>query len=222
MKKYWIVPVVLGILLMSYPFLDRTYTWYKQNKAFKEINEIDEIDIVNNKETVEAYRILDDIFEFKINGKNNKQEKNIQSDIQQNTDEKKDKRKSTIGVLKIEKINLKIPILYGASHGNLKTGAAQIAGTSPIGEIGNTALAAHRSHTYGRLFNRLNELKEGDEIIIESGESAYKYEVYKKSIVEPDDITVLYRNKKDKILTLITCDPMYNPTHRLVVQCIQK
>ncbi|MDU7477902.1 MAG: sortase, partial [Paenibacillus macerans] len=33
---------------------------------------------------------------------------------------------------------------------------------------------------------------------------------------------VLKPNGKDKILTLITCDPLKNPTHRLIVQAKMK
>jgi sortase A len=222
MKKYWVILVVLGILLISYPFIDRTYTWYMQKKAFDDINAYNNNDNINNDKIIENYNILDGIFKSSTNEKNNNQINNTQSNTHQNMNSKKNKKKSPIGVLKIEKIGLKLPILYGTSYGNLKVGAAQVEGTSPIGEIGNTALAAHRSHTYGSLFNRLNELEKGDKIIIESGKNIYTYEVYKRSIVEPNDITVLYRNKKDKILTLITCDPVYNPTHRLVVQGILK
>jgi sortase A len=216
MKKYWVVLVVIGILIMSYPFIDRAYTWYMQRKIFDEINEDNGSNTIDKDKVEENYGILDSIFKSNIDGKNTK------PDTQKNEDKKKNDGKNVIGILKIDKIDLKIPILYGASYGNLKIGAAQIEGTSPIGQIGNTALAAHRSHTHGRLFNRLNELEKGDKIVIEAGKNIYTYEVYKKIIVEPSDITVLYGNKKDKILTLITCDPVYNPTHRLVIKGILK
>ncbi|MEK4508765.1 sortase [Paenibacillus sp. FSL K6-2524] len=68
------------------------------------------------------------------------------------------------------------------------------------------------------MFNRLNEVEVGDEIVIEMGKTSFNYIVYKISRVKPTDVSVLNRNKKDKILTLITCDPLVNPTHRLIVQ----
>ncbi|MNJ78497.1 Sortase family protein [compost metagenome] len=46
----------------------------------------------------------------------------------------------------------------------------------------------------------------------------YKYKVYNIIIVEPTDLSVLDKNDEDAIITLITCDPMINPTHRLIVQ----
>jgi sortase A len=44
------------------------------------------------------------------------------------------------------------------------------------------------------------------------------YTVYKTFLVEPTDVSVLRGNKTDKMLTLITCDPVVNATHRLIVQ----
>ena len=79
-------------------------------------------------------------------------------------------------------------------------------------------LTAHRSYTYGRFFNRLDEVKIGDEIVITTAGETYRYTVYNKVIVEPDDTSVTRGSKEEKILTLITCHPIHNATHRLVVQ----
>ncbi|MEK5024417.1 MULTISPECIES: class D sortase [unclassified Paenibacillus] len=121
------------------------------------------------------------------------------------------------GIITIDKIDLKLPILEGATKANMKHAAAHMKETAPIGEIGNAAIAAHRSRTTGRLFNRLNEVKVGDTISVKTSDQEYKYEVYDISIVEPTDVSVLNGNKQDKILTLITCDPLVNPTHRLII-----
>lgn len=121
------------------------------------------------------------------------------------------------GIITIDKIDLKLPILEGATKANMKHAAAHMKETAPIGEIGNAAIAAHRSRTAGRLFNRLNEVKVGDTISVKTSDQEYEYEVYDISIVEPTDVSVLNGNKQDKILTLITCDPLVNPTHRLII-----
>lgn len=120
-------------------------------------------------------------------------------------------------IIQIDKINLKLPVLEGATKANMKHAAAHMNETAPIGEIGNAAIAAHRSRTAGRLFNRLNEVEIGDTISVKTSGQEYNYEVYDISIVEPTDISVLNGNNKDKILTLITCDPLVNPTHRLII-----
>ncbi|MBM7614774.1 class D sortase [Alkaliphilus hydrothermalis] len=156
-------------------------------------------------------------------------EKNRQTEIEQETGpspqtEKKSNNNKThvIGILKISKINLNLPILQGATEKNLKIGAAVVRGTTPLGDIGNTALAGHRSHTYGRFFNRLDELEVGDQILIEKEGEIYQYKIYKKHIVIPEDVTVLNRNNKDQILTLVTCHPLYTSTHRLIIHAVYK
>ncbi|WP_410513414.1 class D sortase [Paenibacillus sp. BR2-3] len=124
---------------------------------------------------------------------------------------------NVIALLEINKINLKLPVLEGATKANMKHAAAHMQETTPLGQIGNAAIAAHRARTTGRLFNRLNEVAIGDIITVKTKNQVYEYEVYDISVVEPTDVSVLNGNNKDKILTLITCDPLVNPTHRLIV-----
>lgn len=120
-------------------------------------------------------------------------------------------------ILQIDKIDLKLPVLEGATKANMKHAAAHMKETAPIGEIGNAAIAAHRARTAGRLFNRLNEVGKGDTITVLTSGEEYTYVVYDVSVVEPTDVSVLEGNGDDRILTLITCDPLVNPTHRLII-----
>ncbi|MNI35994.1 Sortase family protein [compost metagenome] len=123
-----------------------------------------------------------------------------------------------VGTITIDSIDVKLPILEGATKTNMKHAAVHLPETAWFGESGNTAIAAHRAHTTGRLFNRLNEVAEGDEIIIRSGGKKFTYKIYKKWVVLPTDVSVLDPIGNEKLLTLITCDPLINPTHRLIVQ----
>lgn len=123
-----------------------------------------------------------------------------------------------LGIISIASIDLKLPILEGATKKNMRHAAAHMSETTPLGQVGNAAIAAHRAHKEGRLFNRLGEVKIGDEIIVQNAQQSYVYKVYNIVIVEPTDLSVLDKNDKDSVLTLITCDPMINPTHRLIVQ----
>ena len=91
-------------------------------------------------------------------------------------------------------------------------------GTAMPGEIGNCAVAAHRSYIYGRFFNRLNEMEVGDVVSITSKGGTHKYKVFEIVRVLPTDTSVLNYRENDKLLSMITCDPLKNPTHRLVVK----
>ncbi|MEF3306790.1 class D sortase [Paenibacillus sp. GYB003] len=123
-----------------------------------------------------------------------------------------------IATIEIASIGVKLPVLEGATEANMAHSAAHMSETAPLGEIGNAAIAAHRARTKGRLFNRLDEVAEGDEIVIRSEGRKYVYTVFKRFVVEPDDVSVLNKIGDEKLLTLITCDPVVNATHRLIVQ----
>ncbi|WP_274648562.1 class D sortase [Paenibacillus humicola] len=122
------------------------------------------------------------------------------------------------GVLTIDKINLKLPILTGATKAHMLVSVASIAHTGKPGEVGNYAIAGHRNLTYGKNFNRLDEMKVGDLIKVDTGTKQFIYKVDQKLYVKPTDVWVLEGNGKDREITLVTCHPMGHPTHRLIVK----
>ncbi|MEC0183688.1 class D sortase [Paenibacillus peoriae] len=123
-----------------------------------------------------------------------------------------------IATISISRINLKLPVLEGATRQNMKHAAVHMAETGTLGQVGNAAIAAHRARTPGRLFNRLDEMELGDEIVVNTQGGQFVYRVYSIKVVDPKDVSVLKSFKKQKLLTLITCNPLVTPTHRLIVQ----
>lgn len=128
------------------------------------------------------------------------------------------KPKNMEGVLSIDKIDLQLPILTGATMDNMKISVASIANTGKAGAIGNYAIAGHRNLTYGKNFNRLDEVVLGDLIEVDTGSSKFVYKVEEKLYVLPTDVWVLQSKGSNREITLITCDPMIDPTHRLIVK----
>ncbi|CAN7166307.1 class D sortase [Paenibacillus sp. LjRoot153] len=128
------------------------------------------------------------------------------------------KPKNMEGVLSIDKIDLKLPILSGATMDNMKIAVASIANTGKAGAIGNYAIAGHRNLTYGKNFNRLDEVDPGDVIEVDTGSRKFVYRVEEKLYVLPTDVWVLQSSGSNREITLITCDPMVDPTHRLIVK----
>lgn len=127
-----------------------------------------------------------------------------------------------IGEIHIPKIKVKENIIRGIGVKELKKGVGHYPNSAMPGEIGNMGIAGHRSYTFGEDFNRLNELEKGDTILVKSGKNQYQYKVYEKIIVEPNNMSVLYRNDSDRILTLVTCHPIQTATHRLVIHAIME
>jgi sortase A len=121
-----------------------------------------------------------------------------------------------IGVLQIDLIGLKLPIVEGISAADMHIAPGHIPGTAFPGQIGNMVIAGHHSYSYGRMFNRLEELNVGDHVKMASSGQVYDYTIYNKEIVDPADLSVLNHNTIDKILTLITCDT--EGKHRVILQ----
>jgi sortase A len=127
----------------------------------------------------------------------------------------------TKGILSIPKIDVKMLIMDGVDDETLRVAVGRLPYTDDLDEIGNCVLAGHRSHTFGKYLNRLNELVTGDKITVQTKNKTLNYTIYKMQIIEPDDFSIIEKNGTDKILTVFTCDPPGIGSHRLVVQAKQ-
>jgi sortase A len=88
-------------------------------------------------------------------------------------------------------------------------------GLTPLpGEGEPFAVAGHRT-TYGAPFSRLDELRKGDRIVVETPYARFVYAVAKTTTVLPNDVGVLYDRGYGLVLT--TCTPRYSASHRLIV-----
>lgn len=119
-----------------------------------------------------------------------------------------------------------IPIKEGTSQAVLNTGAAgHYLDTAMPGQIGNFAVAAHR-RTYGSNFRRVDTLKPGDPIIIETKDAWLIYKVESTRIVSPKNLEVIKPNPIDDskpsqaYLTMTTCHPEYGNSERFIVHNI--
>jgi len=134
---------------------------------------------------------------------------------------KEEIQKRMIGVLYIDKIDVRMPVMTGVDDETLRVAAGRMPESGKLDKIGNVVLAGHRSYTFGKYFNRLDEMKVNDTFTIKTGKKTLEYKVFKVFIVEPDDFSILNYNKTDKICTLFTCHPVVIANKRLVVQGIQ-
>ena len=131
-------------------------------------------------------------------------------------------RPKAVAILEIDKIDVKLPVAEGVDLATLKFALGHMPKTASLGSVGNAVVAGHRSHSFGTYFNRLDEVAIGDTIKVTTGGQTYTYEVYETRIVEPDDLSVLRGSSSHKVITLITCHPIYTSTHRLIVHGVIK
>ena len=125
-----------------------------------------------------------------------------------------------IGLIEIEALELKYPVVEGADSKQLAYGIGHISDTAEIGSIGNCVLAGHRGSRYGTYFKYLNRLSEGDTVKVTDKEgNMYLYEVVSWEVVGPYDNSVKAQGEKTE-LTLLTCEN--SGTMRLIYHCIYK
>jgi sortase A len=82
-----------------------------------------------------------------------------------------------------------------------------------LGEV--TAIAGHRT-TFGASFRHIDDLKPGDEIVLELAYGTFRYRVFTHEIVDNDDWSILDPRGFD-MLVLSACHPLYSASQRWIV-----
>ncbi len=93
-----------------------------------------------------------------------------------------------------------------------------------LGQIGNTVFNGHHN-IFEKVFENLNKVVPGDEIIVYGGSVRYTYTVVNVMILPERNVDMATRFEnarwilpsQDERLTLITCWPAESNTHRLIV-----
>ena len=124
-----------------------------------------------------------------------------------------------IGIVKIPKIGVRLPIYHGTTQDTLAMGAGHLYGTDlPVGgKSRHTVVTAHTGMPDATMFDDLNTLKKGDYFYFDVQGKTLRYKVFRINVVEPNDIRLLRREKGRDLATLITCTPYGINTHRLLV-----
>ncbi|TQM72343.1 sortase A [Actinomadura hallensis] len=114
-------------------------------------------------------------------------------------------------------------IVEGVEREDLRKGPGHYPGTALPGEVGNFVVSGHRT-TYSAPFNRLGELRRGDEILIDTREEQYVYTVTDRKIVKPSATEVTApvpghpkRRPTERLITLTTCHPKYSAAQRMII-----
>ncbi|MBA3956039.1 MAG: class E sortase [Acidimicrobiia bacterium] len=119
--------------------------------------------------------------------------------------------------LMIPSLNVDVVVVQGTSASALRAGAGHYPESPLPCDLGNVAIAGHRT-TYGRPFHNLDLLNPGDDIILETPVGTCTYKVNKDPfIVVPTDFSVLDRTSTGT-LTLTTCHPKNSAAQRLIIQ----
>lgn len=126
-------------------------------------------------------------------------------------------------ILRIPKLNITRLTVQGTTPAALRAGVGHYVNTPLPGEVGNVGIAGHRT-TFGRPFNRLDELKPGDIVTLETPFALYTYKAVPPFgghsnpwVVTPNDFSVVSQGT-GRLLTLTTCNPKGSARQRLVMR----
>jgi sortase A len=129
--------------------------------------------------------------------------------------------KNLVGRLYIPKLNKEWVVVNGVQPQDIRYAPGHYPDTAMPGEIGNFSVAGHRIK---KIFWRIDELRAGDVIGVETRSSWYVYQVTGNEIVKPTAVQVVApvpdrpgRKPKQALLTLTTCNPKFNNYQRLIV-----
>lgn len=138
----------------------------------------------------------------------------------------------------IPELEVDTMVVSGTSPSALRAGAGHYPSTVMPGQEGNVGIAGHRT-TYGRPFNRIDELVRGDEIWLQTPVGDFKYVVgdpppgddcepypdrrpedrsdSAACITHPRDWSVVDQTD-EAVLTLTTCHPKGSAAERMIVR----
>jgi sortase A len=123
-----------------------------------------------------------------------------------------------IGIIEIESINVKYPIIEGADQEALNKGIGHLTETAMIGEKGNCVLCGHNGSRSGEFFTKLNMVAVGDLVrIMDERGDYHTYKVVNTRVVGPRENSIKDTDGTEK-LTLFTCTE--HGTKRYVCDCI--
>ena len=200
--------ITAGLAAMSVPLFYHFYGNQKTNELMEQF-----------EQNVEQERIEDDEKEEERERENETEAEDTEASISE-ADAALFSSGNVIGLIGIEALDLKYPIVEGADSKQLAYGIGHISDTAAVGSMGNCVLAGHRGSRYGTYFKYLNRLSEGDTVkVMDKAGNVYLYEVVSWEVVGPYDNSVKAQGEETE-LTLLTCEN--SGTMRLIYHCIYK
>ena len=197
-KAIPIILILIGIILLSTPFLtEQIIKYHKKNTL---VEKISNEEIISNIEALNES--IDSMEDYDFDAI---QDVDIMSVIKGSLNFDK---KLVIGLLLIPDLDMDLPILKGITDANLMVGAGTMRQDQVMGE-GNYPLSGHNMKNKDLLFGALMDIEVGTQVIISDGQMIYEYEIY-ENLVVPDTAMDMILDKKAEergkpIISLMTC-----------------
>ncbi|WP_425280214.1 class E sortase, partial [Micromonospora orduensis] len=126
-----------------------------------------------------------------------------------------------IAGLYIPKLDKNWVVVEGVTQADIRYAPGHYPTSAMPGQIGNFSVAGHRNRA---TFWRLDELDDGDAIVVEGKTDWYVYRVSQTRIVRPTQVEVVApvpgepdKKPTKRMLTLTTCNPKFDNYQRLII-----
>ena len=128
---------------------------------------------------------------------------------------------SPLGYIKIPSIDVDWAFVEGVKAKDIEKGPGHFRESPMPGQIGNAAIAGHRT-THGQPFFNLDKVSPGDEIITITDAGTHVYEITESLVVSPTDYAAVVPPfmADTATLTLVTCTPAYTARERLIIRAV--
>jgi sortase A len=130
-------------------------------------------------------------------------------------------RGKPIAGLYIPRLDKNWIVVEGVTQKDIRYAPGHYPESAMPGELGNFSVAGHRNRA---TFWRLDELDNGDAIVVETKEQWFVYRVSRSRIVKPSQVEVVApvpgtpgAEPKKRMLTLTTCNPKFDNYERLII-----
>ncbi len=125
---------------------------------------------------------------------------------------------AAVARLEIPRMGLNRIVVEGATASALTKGPGHFPETPLPGQLGNAAIAGHRT-THLHPFFDIDKMQPGDEIIVTTLNGRYVYHVTGTEVVGSDDYAAVIptTDVTKATLTLVSCTPRYSASNRIVV-----
>ena len=221
-KLFPLIIILFGIICLGYPFLSNylyDHNAQSEVKAYKEKAEKTDTKKIEemlkkareyNKELIHSAVTLTDPFD-------EKEAKFSKTDYYNLL---KVDNTGYMCSLEIPCIGETLPVYHGTSAEVLEKGVGHMEGSSlPVGgKSTHAVLTGHTGINKAKLFTDLTEVKNGDQFYITVLGKILAYEVDAINVVLPSDTSKLNIVDNKDYVTLVTCTPYGENTHRLLVR----
>jgi sortase A len=124
---------------------------------------------------------------------------------------------TSVALLEVKDIDLRRVVIEGTKAEELAKGPGHLVGSAIPGQPGTSAILG-RSSTFGSAFDRIDELKIGQEIVITTAQGVHTYEVVDSTVRLANDSAAFIGERN--MLLLITGVGGSSPDKRLVVRAL--